>query len=314
MANDEVVSVLMSVYMEPENYIKKAVESILKQTYSNIEFIIILDNPDNKKAIDYLRNVEKKDERIKFLINKDNMGLPKSLNKGLKIAKGKYIARMDADDISKKNRIEKELEYLKKNNLDLVSALCIKMDQNDNIIKEQRIEKISGNDIYRILRHSNCMAHPLWLGKKEIFDELKGYRNILSCEDYDFLLRAMKNDKKLGVVPEVLLKYRINSEGISLSNEYRQKLMSYYLAKNYKNDKSDMMSIDRFIKKHITLEKQKKYSEAKLIEISDKSLIENIRRIRRIIILPEMMYIYLRSLRECIIEIGHKKLFLEHKE
>ena len=106
------ISVLMSVYHEPIDWLALSVDSILNQSFSDFEFIIIVDDPNNQEAINYIRQKEEEDNRIVLLINEENVGLTKSLNKGLKIAKGNYIARMDADDISYPERFEKQFTFM----------------------------------------------------------------------------------------------------------------------------------------------------------------------------------------------------------
>ena len=106
------ISVLMGVYNEKISWINESVESILHQSYQNFEFIIIDDNPSNNEVKSYLLNLKEKDERVIVIFNDYNIGLTKSLNKGLAIAKGEYIARMDADDISFVSRFEKQVSYL----------------------------------------------------------------------------------------------------------------------------------------------------------------------------------------------------------
>lgn len=111
----------MSTYNEENMLIRQAVESILNQTYSEFEFIIVLDNPKNIEIANLIQEYASRDKRIVILKNEKNLGLVKSLNKALEISKGEYIMRMDADDISEKDRIEKEYKFLKENNLDLVA-------------------------------------------------------------------------------------------------------------------------------------------------------------------------------------------------
>ncbi len=100
----EKISVIMSVYKEPEEQLRSSIESILKQTYSNFEFIIILDNPEEKWREDLINSYH--DNRIKFYVNEKNFGLTNSLNKALTYATGDYVARMDADDISMPDRLQ----------------------------------------------------------------------------------------------------------------------------------------------------------------------------------------------------------------
>src|SRR5699024_5552594 len=117
------VSVIMSVYNETETELALAIESILNQTYKDIEFIIVLDAPDNELVLKLIKKYQTSDDRIKIIINNQNQGLAKSLNTGIKSSSGEYIARMDADDISFKNRLDVQISFLEKNaDYDIVST------------------------------------------------------------------------------------------------------------------------------------------------------------------------------------------------
>ncbi len=98
---------LMTTYNENGIILETAINSILNQTYQNFDFLIIVDNPDNSEIISVLEDYSKKDNRIRYIINKKNMGLPMALNKGIDMIRTKYIARMDADDIALPERFEK---------------------------------------------------------------------------------------------------------------------------------------------------------------------------------------------------------------
>ena len=104
------VSVIMATYKEPENLLRQAIESILNQSYKDFEFIIILDNPGNKEHIEIVKSYQKQDSRIRFYINEKNAGLTATLNRGIELSRGKYICRMDADDISMPERIQDQKE------------------------------------------------------------------------------------------------------------------------------------------------------------------------------------------------------------
>lgn len=106
------ISVIMSVYKEPLDWMAQSIDSILNQIYSDFEFLIVDDNPTDDKLIYFLNDYQKKDSRIKIIVNEQNVGLTKSLNIAIKQAQGKYIARMDADDISCKNRFQVQYDYM----------------------------------------------------------------------------------------------------------------------------------------------------------------------------------------------------------
>ena len=258
-AKMEKISVIMSVYNENEEELKESIESILGQTYKKFEFIIIIDNPVEKWRIDYIKKY--KDERIKLIVNDENIGLPKSLNKGLEYATGEYIARMDADDISMPMRFEKQIEFLKKKGYDLCGSNIADF-ANEKILKKKFYPE-NVEDIRKMLFIKNCVPHSTFFGKKEVFLKLNGYTNIFSCEDYDFLLRAVNNNIKIGNVQEILLKYRIRPQGICISNSGKQELISIYIRKFYRKNKDLIVSeemIENFIDSKEFKKKIKNYN------------------------------------------------------
>lgn len=230
----EKISVIMSVYKESKNELKLAIDSILNQTYSNLEFIIIVDNPEEKWRIDFIKSYN--DKRINLIVNKKNIGLPASLNKALSKCTGKYIARMDADDISLPNRLEKQINFLNQNNYDMCGSNVTCFIDGDNF-KDIQFPQ-TNNAIKKLLFVKNCVSHPTYLVKKEVYKKLNGYNNIFSCEDYDFLLRATNQNITIGNVQQILLRYRISPNSISRKNAGKQELIADYLKKYYKNNKN----------------------------------------------------------------------------
>lgn len=232
----DLISVVMPVYKENLNILKQAVCSILRQNYSNMEFVIIVDNPLYTEAIKYLRTIEQMYENVFVFVNAKNEGIVFSLNRGISLSHGKYIARMDADDISMDSRLSEELSYLKHWNYDLVGSYYYNIDINSNIKSKVKLP-VTFDEVKQKLNYDNCVCHPSWLAKRELFFELDGYRNISNCEDYDFLVRACKKKYRIGNVPQYLLKYRIDSEGISKRNYYPQRIISKLIAKKYRENK-----------------------------------------------------------------------------
>ena len=232
------VSVILSLYNEPIAYISKAIQSITIQTYSNLQIIIIIDNPENNEVIEYVKGIANSDERVVFFINEKNMGLVYSLNRALSHAQGEYIARMDADDIADSARIEKQLNYLCENNLDLVGSLVTDIDENDREIHGVTQYPENNEEIAEYLRYASPLAHPTWFGKKLVFDTLNGYQSIDACEDYDFLCRAVLSGFKLGVIQQSLLQYRINTNGISSTKRSIQKTALYFIRQQFRKGKS----------------------------------------------------------------------------
>lgn len=108
------VSVVMACYREPLEYVKTAIDSILNQTYKDFEFLIILNDANNRELYDFLQDLSKRDNRVKLFISNFNLGIASRFIYADLYAKGDYIAIMDADDVAIPNRIENRLKYLKK--------------------------------------------------------------------------------------------------------------------------------------------------------------------------------------------------------
>jgi len=257
------VSIIMSTYKEEEIFLRQAIESILNQSYKDFEYIIILDNPDNNLHIRIIKEYANLDKRIKFYVNEKNMGLTASLNKGLGLAKGKYICRMDADDISINKRIENQKRYLEENNYDLIGGISQMIDENGKSIYSIKKVPTNMDKIKKALRYNQIISHPTWFGKKEVFEKLNGYRNMPLCEDYDFTLRAVLNGYKISNIDETVLKYRMTSSSISRSNLYEQYLFARFITKKYsKNKIADIKEAKQYVNNHNDDRKAKRYLKA----------------------------------------------------
>lgn len=238
---DVVISVILSTYNETCLMVAKSVNSILQQSYSNIEIILINDNPAREDLHKLLSEFRERDERVVYVKNEQNIGLVKSLNKGIKLAKGRYIARMDADDISYKERFADQIEFLEKNNCDLIGCNIDIIDVEDNKIGEIELPTAHRN-IKKYIKYGNCVLHPTWLVKKEVYEKLNGYREVYACEDYDFLLRAIIKGYKLGNASQNDLCYRVREGGISQRAGVKQRLIMYFLSKRMNS--IEMVSVD----------------------------------------------------------------------
>lgn len=237
----DLISVIISTYNEPVEWVKKALSSIIDQTYSNLEIIVVADNPNNLPVLEYLRQVSLQ-KNILLLENERNLGLVKSLNIALEHCTGDYIARMDADDISLPDRLEKQLQYLIRKKLDIVgTGFCDFIDEKKEI---PRINPKTPAACNRILKFRNCTLHPSWLMKRNVYEVLNGYREIRACEDYDFLVRASISNFRIGNVPEMLVLYRNNPQSISHQNLGVQKAIMERIAKEYRRNR--VLSIDEY--------------------------------------------------------------------
>lgn len=208
------VSVLMPVY-NTAPFLKEAVDSILNQTFKNFELIVLNDcSPDNSEEIldTYV------DDRIVRYRGQKNVGLANILNVGLKMARGEYIARMDSDDISLPQRIEKQVVYLDGHpDVDLVSAGMKRFGESDTIISYQtNIEDVKFAALsYSPVLHSSSMWRKDRFLKKDLF-----YRqDRVPAEDYDLWTRALTFGLVLVNIPDVLYLYRTHHSQVTQVNK-----------------------------------------------------------------------------------------------
>ena len=202
------VSVLMSFYKEPLEWIRLAVESIMNQTFTDFEFIIICDNPEYTEGIDYIERIAKEDGRIKLMVNPENIGLTRSLNAGIGLCSGQYIARMDADDISLGHRLERQVAFLDSHPEISVCASDVHVIDNDGKIVRKNKYKSKFDSDWNFI--CNAQAHPSVMFRSE----LKSCRSKLYNEEYVYaqdyelwqflILKGMLID----TCREVLLLYR----------------------------------------------------------------------------------------------------------
>ena len=211
---DPKVSVLMSVY-NGEKYLREAVESILNQTFRDFEFIII-DDGSTDSTNEIIRSYS--DCRIRLLENEENIGLTKSLNKGIDQCRGEYIARMDGDDVSLQHRLSKQLEYLINNPEVGVCGTQVKLI---NKTFEKNIELPTGHDeICAYMIFTSKLVHPSIMMRKTVLDQLDCIYNekYRTSQDLDLWERLSKHTK-LSNTSEVLFCYRNHPNQISNSNK-----------------------------------------------------------------------------------------------
>ncbi len=221
MNDDIVVSVIMSV-RDGEEYLSEAIESILSQTFKAFEFIIVNDaSTDRTEGIVLSFN----DPRVKY-IKSQPVGLPAALNKGLAIARGKYIARMDADDIALPERFEKQIAFLRKNqDIDIICSNAIAIDSQGNKTGELIEESFSNerlSDALFFRKEMKPVIHPSVMFRKSVYEDVGGYREYLCSQDSDYWRRCLFAGKRFAR-KDILLKYRIHDDSVSSSKANIQK-------------------------------------------------------------------------------------------
>ena len=182
----KLVSVIIPVY-NVEKFVEQAIVSIIKQTYKNLE-IIVIDDGSSDATYQIVADLAIQDPRIKLYKNERNLKIVKTLNRALSLAQGEYIARMDGDDISALDRIEKQVAFLESNpDYDLVGCSLILIDENGMEIG--RLIKLSDQELLmKLIKYGPLVAH-IWVAKQNVYTKLNGYRELSGAEDYDFLLR-----------------------------------------------------------------------------------------------------------------------------
>ncbi len=270
----KLISVVMSVYNEKIEWIKDSVKSILGQSYTNIEFIIVIDNPGlDREVKEYLENTAKTDGRVVLLQNKENVGLAKSLNRGIAAANGAYIARMDADDISEKNRLDLQIQIMEKGKYDLVGTGKINIDEKGNLISGYSGCDVENKKIKSILPYTSCFVHPSVLMRTDVVKRNHGYRNFRQSQDYDLWLRMLTDGCRFYNVDCPLIRYRVRNGGISARKPYVQFMTAQYERNLYKQRRkrgTDTFSeegLENYLNRHkaYDIQKNKKYSESLLI-------------------------------------------------
>jgi glycosyltransferase involved in cell wall biosynthesis/pyruvate-formate lyase-activating enzyme len=212
------ISVVMSVY-NCTKYLESAIQSILEQTYGNFEFIIV--NDGSTDNIDDILN-KFDDCRIRVINNTENLGLARSLNVGIKAARGKYIARMDADDLSIPHRFEKQIEFLEKNpSHAMVGSSYYVVDESGKTVAHVDVLTDSG-DIKKGLIKQNWFGHGTVMMRKSSIESIGGYDEQFVCaQDYDLWLKFAEN-YEIANIQEPLYFWRNNKNSITYNQSVEQ--------------------------------------------------------------------------------------------
>ena len=225
MNNKYFLSVLMSVY-NSETTVDKSIKSILNQSYKNFEFLI-MDDFSNDNTFSICKTFEENYENVKVYRNKENLGLTKSLNKLIRLSKGQFIARQDGDDVSYKQRFEKQLNYIEKKNLDGCTTRA-------KVIQTNKL--IPGLSFYFpqsfLLRYKNPFIHGSLLIKKKSLMKVNCYdEKYYYAQDYKLMSDLLKAKSKISILNEPL--YDLNMDNNISTNFYdKQKYYADCVRKN----------------------------------------------------------------------------------
>jgi teichuronic acid biosynthesis glycosyltransferase TuaG len=226
----DLISIIIPYYKK-KKFIKEAIDSVLKQTYKNTEIILIYDDPE-KEDLDYIKSIKNLDSRIKLIINNKNYGAGFSRNIGIKLSKADYIAFLDSDDRWLKNKLEKQISFLKKNNA-CVCHTSYKVINHDNKLVGYREAKNYSN--FEDLIKSCDIGLSTVMLKKKIINSKCQFPNLKTKEDFVLWLKILKRNYNIVALKEYLTIWRRLDN--SLSSSVTQKLIDgfrvYHLHMRY---------------------------------------------------------------------------------
>lgn len=267
LSGKPVISVILPVY-NAEKYLRDSIDSILKQSYKDFELIILNDGSTDFSGI-IINSYN--DSRISYVENDINIGLIKTLNLGISLAKGKYIARMDADDISLPERLKKQVSFMEKNKKVVACGTWIKhFEGNDNVRKYP----VNDEDIKTFFVFRSPIAHPSVIMRAFPFKKtppLKYNENYPHAEDYK-LWADLMDFGELANISEYLIKYRVSTDQITLNNGVECDKTSRKIRREYINSIFIKLNIPK-TPKIITLKDIKILSNQKGISPKIKSMI-----------------------------------------
>ena len=223
------IDVIMSVY-NGKRFLRQAIESVLNQSYPNFKFIIV-DDGSKDNSVDIINSFH--DERIELIRNEKTLGLTKSLNKALRIADGKYVARQDADDVSLPDRFESQVNFLEKHpEVDVLgTSIYLIDDKGTNIGKRTPYPTPSK----QIFLDRNEVFHGSAMIRRDALQGVGGYGELFRySQDYDLWLRiATQNNIRNLKTP--LYSFRMHNSSVSLKKTKEQHLYSLFAIKTAKN-------------------------------------------------------------------------------
>ncbi len=253
------VSVVMPVY-NGEKYLKEAIASILNQTFSDFEFIILNDGSIDRTE-DIILSYD--DNRICYIKNETNLQIAKTLNKGIKLAKGKYIARMDADDVALPHRLATQFDYMQANpDIKLCGSYLQIYEQSENIWKPPTNNKA----IKAMLLFESCLYHPTIIFKKDIIVDNQVIYDPSFCgaEDYDLWQRLSETPSiHFANIPDVLLLYRFHPNNKTTYKAKQRKLANIIRQRQLKN-----LGID-ITKQNFLLHEKFSYNDMVCFQLAD---------------------------------------------
>jgi len=290
MHPEEYISVVMSTYND-EIFIEESIKSILYQSHQNFEFIIINDGSSDN-TLEIINKYAQIDTRIR-IVSRENQGLSRSLNEGYKLAQGQWIARMDADDISDQNRLEKQLAWVQLQGADICGTWI------EMFGAQQRIKRYFTEDrqIKAELLFGSPIGHATVLMRSSLAKSLQYDPRCKHAEDYDYFERAAKVGWKFTNIPEILYRYRFHQKQTSTAKFNEQQLVSQEVRKRLWNSMASFYQLSH--DEIVTVMNLRDREPSRKVNINtisivfDKILLKS-RDDERVVILENIIPLYMR--------------------
>lgn len=240
------VSALMPVYNTNLTYLKETIESVLNQTFTDFEFLILNDSPKNLELENFILEYAKQDKRIKYFKNPRNLGISPSRNKLIDLAQGEFLAVIDHDDISVKERFEKEVAFLEANEeVGVVSGNAYKLKNS----KEWSTFK-TRLDIKICLMVQMCLIHPASMIRKSVLGNIRYNALYSPCEDYK-LWCDLIDKTDFANLDEVMIQYR-DYENTSAQNSILMDRISGIIVSENQKSHPELFNIASHLSSEIT--------------------------------------------------------------
>ena len=205
------VSVIIP-YFKKKKYIRSSVKSVLNQTYKKFEIIIIYDD-EEKKDLNLIKNIKKKDKRIRLILNKKNIGAGQSRNKGIKFSKGKYIAFLDSDDLWEKNKLKEQINIMERKNIKISHTSYNLINSHDKIIDTREAKYLN----FKNLLYSCDIGLSTVILRKNLITKNIKFGKTKTKEDYILWLKITKKNISFYPIKKNLTKWRKLSDSLSSS-------------------------------------------------------------------------------------------------
>ncbi len=206
------ISVIMP-YFKKADYVERSINSVLQQTFKNFELIIIYDD-DSKLDLEFIKNIIKKDHRIRLIINDKNLGAGESRNKGIKFSKGDFVAFIDSDDLWEKNKLEIQFDFMNKNNLKISHTSYNIINNKEKVLGFRRSKNIL--KFKDLLKSCDIGLSTVLMDKRLIDEEIK-FANLKTKEDYVLWLSLSKRGININLVDSQLSSWRKLDNSLSSS-------------------------------------------------------------------------------------------------